>query len=111
MAATLASAKRPLIVQEASRLVRKALELGRWRAHFASGGRIAPPRLSWVNFEFLRTGKHLRAIVDDLSADLWDKPAIIKRVELLAQGESFPAHPMSDQIMKIYTIDLALRAA
>jgi hypothetical protein len=111
MAATLASARRPLIAQEASRFLRKGLELGRWRAHFASAGRIAPPRLSWVNFEFLRNGPDLRTIVEDLRADLWDKPAILGRVEQLARGYSIPAHAMSDQIMKIYTIDLALRAA
>jgi len=111
MAATLADARRPLIVQEASRLIRKGLELGRWRLHFASRGRVQSPRLSWVNFEFLRDGHELRAIVEDLRADLWDKSAILSRAEQLADGISGSAHPMSDQVMKIYTVDLALRAA
>jgi hypothetical protein len=111
MAATLASARWPLLAQEASRFIRKGLELGRWRAHFASAGRIAAPRLSWVNFEFLRTGSDLRSIVEDLKSDLWDRTAILTRVDQLARGHSDLAHPMSDQIMKIYTIDLALRAA
>jgi len=110
LAATLAMARRPVIVQEASRFVRKGLEAARWRANAASRGRIRAPRLSWVNFEFLRTGHELRAIVDDLKADLWDKPALLARLDQLANGDSTPTHSMSDQMMKIYTIDLSLRS-
>ena len=111
MAATLVAASRPLVVQEASRFARKGLELWRWRDHFTSGGRVKSPRLSWVNFEFLRTGPELRTIIDDLKADFWDKSALLERADQLARGASVPTHPMSDQVMKIYTIDLALRPA
>jgi hypothetical protein len=111
MAATLAAGGRPLLVQEASRLVRKALEDGRWRAHVATRGRVAAPRLSWVNFDFLRGGTELTTIIEDLRAPVWDKPAMVARVRALASNASIPTHPMSDQMMKICTIDLALRSA
>jgi hypothetical protein len=111
MAATLAAGGRPLLVQEASRLARKALELGQWRVHSATGGRVAAPHLSWVNFEFLRPGAELSSIIEDLRAPLWDKPAMFGQVQALARNAAVPTHPMSDQMMKIYTIDLALRSA
>jgi hypothetical protein len=111
MAATLAAGGRPLLVQEASRLARKALELGQWRVHSATGGRVAAPHLSWVNFEFLRSGAELSSIIEDLRAPLWDKPAMFRQVQALARNAAVPTHPMSDQMMKIYTIDLALRSA
>jgi hypothetical protein len=110
MAATLVAASRPLLFQEVSRFVRKGLELGRRRARAVSKGRIAAPRLSWVDFEFLRSGRELMAIADDLRAPLWDKPGIMAKVEQLARNPSIPTHPMSDQLMKVYTIDMALRS-
>lgn len=110
LAATLATARRPLLIQEASRFVRKGLETGRWRARFASGGRVTSARLSWVNFEFLRQGNELRSIVDDLHADLWDKPAMFATLERAAAGEAISMHSLSDHLLKVYTIDLGLRA-
>jgi len=111
LAATLAAARRPLMVQEASRFVRKGLELGQSRAHVASGGRIGLPHLSWVNFDFLRGGVELRAVINDLRSDLWDKPAMLARVAQLGRDASLSPHSMADQLMKVYTIDLALRSA
>ena len=110
MAATLASARRSLLTQEASRLVRKAAEVGRWKAHFASAGRIRPPRLSWVNFEFLRSGRELADLLHDLHGEVWDRKAIAARLEAASAGRSIPTHPLSDYLMKVYTIDLSLRA-
>jgi len=108
MAATLASARSPLLIQEASRFARKALEVAGQRLRATSGGTARRPRLSWVNFDFLRSGAELGAIVEDLKADLWDRPALLRRIAQLATDDAVPTHPLSDQIMKVYTIDLGL---
>jgi hypothetical protein len=36
---------------------------------------------------------------------------MFRQVQALARNAAVPTHPMSDQMMKIYTIDLALRSA
>ncbi|HEU4452933.1 MAG TPA: hypothetical protein VFR81_07725 [Longimicrobium sp.] len=110
MAATLVPAGSPLLLQEASRALRRGLEQGGWALHARSGGRLPAPRLGWVNFEFLRTGGALRAIVDDLRADLWNRPALWDRLARIGRGEwPHSLHPTYDQLAKIYTVDLMLR--
>lgn len=111
MAATLAQARRPILIQEASRIARRLAEHARWRAHSAFRGRVRAPHFSWVNFEFLRQGSALTSIIDDLRAPLWDKPAMLARVREIQHNRSVPTHPLSDQMMKVYTIDLALRCS
>ena len=99
-------------MQEASRVVRKLYESARWRAHFGSGGRLSPPRLGWVNFEFLRGSPVLGTILDDLRLDIWDREALSRRVqEATNPGGRSPLHPIYDMVNKIYTVDLVLRAA
>ena len=100
----------PIPVQEASRAARVVLE----RVHRAiarrSGGRVAPLRLGWVNFEFLRSGRALGSILDDLRAEMWDREAIRGRITQAADPDGgIATHPLSDQMMKIYTSDLMLR--
>ena len=110
MAATLVPAGAPLLVQEASRLARSAWETARWKAHFRAPRLVDPPRLGWVNFEFLRTGRALHALIDDLRADLWDRDALRGRVaEVRDRSWSQQLHPIFDQFSKIYTTDLLLR--
>lgn len=112
LAATLVRARAPLLVQEASRLARKVREEGHWKLHFASSGRIPPPRLAWVNFEFLREGRCLHEVIDDLRADVWDRGALQRKADAVTSREfRQPVHPVSDLLMKIYTIDLVLRGA
>lgn len=109
LAATLAPASAPLFVQEASRAVRKLWETGGWRLHLVSRGVLPEPRLSWVNFEFLRDSDEYRALVGDLRSDLWDRSAIEARLDRIQErpfGERL--HPLFDQIGKIYTIDRLL---
>lgn len=111
MAATLLPASWPLILQEASRVSRKAYEHARMIVHQQSQGRVARPRLGWVNFDFLASGSALRAIAGDLRCEFWDHEAIRAEIERIARSPN-PSifHPMFDQMSKIYTIDLTLRA-
>jgi hypothetical protein len=110
LAATLIAARNPMFLQETSRFCRSLMERAQWKLHFATKQRTAPPRLGWVNFEFLRDGKSLTTIVDDLRSCIWDRKALIERISACtARGYDQPLHPISDAIMKVYTVDLMLR--
>jgi asparagine synthetase B (glutamine-hydrolysing) len=110
MAATLTPASWPLVFQEGSRAVRRVYEDARRQLSVRSAGRIAPARLGWVNFDFLRTGTVLRDVVDSLSANLWDRAkleAMVRRTGQEHTGRSL--HPLFDQMGKILTVDRMLR--
>ena len=110
LAATLVKAGAPILAREASRWVRKVIEERAWRRHFESAGANPAPRYAWANFEFVRTSRCLLPIAEDLSAGLWDRVEIFRRLtDLEAGGWNRPAHPMVDMLMKIYTVDLMLR--
>lgn len=109
-AATFVPAASPVIVQEASRLVRRAYEELRWRLYHRSRRRLPPPRLGWVFFEFLRSGTRLRNLIEDLRGDMWDREALHRRLDSIVKGEGMEdLHPIYDQLGKIYTVDLMLR--
>lgn len=110
MAATLVPAASPIVFQEASRVVRKGVQAGRWALYSASGGRIPRPRLQWADYEFLRSGATLRAIVENLQSDLWDRDALQRSVESITRGQAkHDLLPMADRIARILTVDLMLR--
>lgn len=110
MAATLVSSRMPLLIQEASRAVRKLYESARWQLHFRSAARLPPPRLGWVNFEFLRRGASFSALLEDLRLDIWNREAIQRRFERAVNLEwKHPVHPLYDMLNKIYSVDLLLR--
>lgn len=110
LAATLVRAGAPIAVQEASRFARLLYAQTRRSLHAWTEGRVQPARLGWVNFGFLRTDQSLRAVVDDLKSDIWNRQALEYRLSSLEKGEWVDdPHPLYDQIMKIYTIDLLLR--
>jgi len=110
--ATLVPARAPVVAQELSRLVRRKLDDSRWRLYFSSRGRLPQPRLGWGNFEFLRTGRVLNALADDLRADVWDRRAIRDRIAAVTPLESRGSvHRLSFQLMRIYAVDRMLGAA
>jgi hypothetical protein len=110
LAATLVPARAPLLIQELSRGVRKAYEEVGWAAHLRSGGRIPSPRLGWVNFEFLRDGNLFAALIDDLTAEFWDRDALERAVlDLRTNAQPHRLHPLFNHLGKVYTIDLMLR--
>jgi hypothetical protein len=104
-AAILSPAGAPLIIQEASRAVRKGGEAVASWLHSATGGRIPVPRLSWVNFEFMRKTDALMALCDRLSDDVWDRRRIRDTVERMRNPSSrMRTHPMFDQLGKMLTV-------
>jgi asparagine synthetase B (glutamine-hydrolysing) len=109
MAATLADARRPLLVQEVSRFARKTFEASRRRWQMATRAPVVAPRLSWVNFDFLRRGPELRAFLEDLQGDFWDRAAIARHIDETVRGSAVSTHSTSDHLLKVYTIDLGLR--
>ena len=110
--AALVPAGAPVVAQELTRFVRKQVDDGRWRLYFASRGRVPQPRLGWGNFEFLRDGRALRALADDLRADLWNRRAIADRITAATRLENRGSvHRLSFQLMRIYTVDLMVRSA
>ena len=111
-AATLVPARAPVVAQELSRLVRRQMDDYRWRLYFATRGRVGPPRFGWGNFEFLRTGRVLNAIAEDLRAELWDRRAIRQRIAEVTRLENGGSvHRLSFQLMRLYSVDLMLRTA
>ena len=105
MAATLLSAKHPIILQEASRAARKILEGLKWKAHRMSKGLISEPRLGWVNFQFLSNNNNLYDVIDSLTQPYWDKKKMQANLRNLSHTS---LHPTSDMLMKILTIDHCL---
>ncbi|CAN5608494.1 hypothetical protein BH23GEM9_BH23GEM9_23270 [soil metagenome] len=109
MGATLVRADKPVGFQEVSRVVRHLIEDSRWRVHFASGGAIAAPRYGWVNFEFLREPDLLLGIVRGLNPRLWNLPFLEQMVVSLQRRRGGAgAHPVFDQLMRLYTVDRVL---
>jgi len=110
LSATFFPAAAPLLLQESGRLIRRAAEQASWRCHFASAGRIAAPRFSWVNYQFLRSGHELQDIVEDLRLPHWDKAGLLHRVQQLRQGEFHQhAHSTAEVVLKVYNVDLMSR--
>lgn len=103
-AATLISARAPILAQEASRAARKAGELV-WRAAYKLSPDIVPrPRLGWVDFEFLRTSARMVELADRFTHPIWNQEGIRESIDALALSKSVPPHPMIDQIGKMLTI-------
>lgn len=110
MAATLLPASAPIILQEASRVVRKGIEGGGWVLHFASGRRIPPTRLGWGDYEFLRDGGALGRVVDDLQSEIWDLPRLRGLVKDVVSGAwKERMLPTAYLMARIHTLDLLLR--
>jgi hypothetical protein len=113
-AATLVPAAWPVLVQEASRLIRHLSENMHWKLHFATHGRIPSPHLGWWNWEFLRNGTVLHTLVDDLQCDFWNKSAMRDRIRELARivhkHEPYSTTgTLLKCLLKDYHVDLMLR--
>jgi hypothetical protein len=91
-------ASMPILIQELSRLLRHLVEK-----------RVRLPPVGWWDWEFLRSGATLNAIVDDLELDLWNKNAIRQRVAALQGDKSESIGQLMQRLLIIYTVDLMLR--
>jgi hypothetical protein len=110
MAATLVSARRPILVQELSRSMRMAGELVRSGLYHGSGRRIPKTRLGWANFGFMADSGILTEAVSSLSLDIWNKGRLLEAARKVEKGTwRGRLHPLFDQLGKIFTVDLALR--
>jgi hypothetical protein len=112
-AATLVPAWSPIFLQEVSRLMRSTVFGTLWRLHTMSRGAFDHPHLSWINFDFLRSGKALRAVEDNLRSPLWHREAIADRIDgVIRRKRSEPAayvHYIASQMLTIYSVDRMLR--
>ena len=109
-AATLVSAGAPIVLQEASRLVRWAYDTSRQRLHMVTKGRVTPSRTSHLHYEYLRDGRALNWLTDDLTAEIWDIDAIRGRIAGLAQVDwDFSARWVSSHVQGIYNTELLLQ--
>lgn len=99
LAATLVKAKRPILVQEASRLARIGLE--QLNVKSAANRHM---RLGWNNFQFLLAGSAFHDYVDSLRCPIWHKQGMHEFVRRhTAIGGS--AYSLLDMFGKILTID------
>ena len=113
-AATLVRASAPILVQEATRLMRRMYESGRWRSHFVSRGLLPFPRTTWWQLEFLRDGVVFNSLLDDLRSDIWDRKAIRARIadnasERTKFDRRSPTALLSQHMLRIATVDRMLR--
>ena len=113
-AATLVRADAPIVLQEASRLVRRHVDNARWRMHSVSKGLLPYPRTSWWQLEFLRDGVLFNRLLDDLAVDIWDLKEIRGRVERNAQTQvrfhwRSSTALLSQHILRISSVDRLLR--
>lgn len=106
MAATLVSARRSILLQEASRAVRKLGESAWYRARKIISPDAVPPRLGWVDFEFLSDSRALHELIESLEQPFWNRSKMADRVDRRVLKGT--AHPIFDQFMKIKTLDLLL---
>ena len=108
MAATLCNASQRIPLLEASRILRKAGEtIRRSRSLRGRNGGDDPVRLSWVRFGHITATRVFHDVVDSLSLSIWDKDRMHKTLASVTAEQS---HPMTDMLMKITTLDLALKS-
>jgi len=109
-AATLVASSTPIILQEASRLARRAGERLRWRLHRRHPARFERPRHGWMNFDFLRTSGTLLQIRRALRSDIWDYRRLDERLSRFAAGnETISASSLAEALLRAYTVELALQ--
>jgi hypothetical protein len=97
-AAAVVPASMPILIQELSRLLRHVVEK-----------KVNLPPVGWWDWEFLRDGAILNAIVDDLDLDIWNKEAIRQRIADLQEKKSESIGQLMQRLVIIYTVDLMLR--
>ncbi|MBL1273787.1 MAG: hypothetical protein COB25_015175 [Oceanospirillales bacterium] len=103
MAATLAKAKRPIIIQELSRILRIIFEKTFFKL------KKNRPNLGWFNYEHLYAGNFFETTIDSLNSDIWSKERMLKTIASNQQN-GIDAGSTMDMVCKIKTIDYYLSA-
>ncbi len=101
MAATLIAAKYPILLQEASRVLRVIKE------QFKKSLGREPARLGWFNYEHLYNGSLFPEIIDSLVSDLWSKERMNRAIASNPK-RGIDAGSTLDMLCKIKTIDYYL---
>lgn len=103
MAATLAKAKRPIIIQELSRILRIIFEKTFFKL------KRNRPNLGWFNYEHLYAGNFFETTIDSLKSDVWSKERMLKTIAS-NQKNGIDAGSTMDMVCKIKTVDYYLTA-
>lgn len=104
MAATLAKAKRPIILQELSRILRIFFEKTFFKL------KKNRPNLGWFNYEHLYSSGFFEATIQSLKSDIWSKERMLKTIALNEEN-GIDAGSTMDMVCKIKTIDYYLSTA
>jgi hypothetical protein len=102
-AAILCQSKRPILLQETTRAIRRAVENGLWSAHLRTNGKIGAPNLGWPNFQFLQTSDALVNMIDGLQSPIWDKE---RMRSFISQYGYRNYHGLQGVMVKVKTLDL-----
>jgi hypothetical protein len=103
-AAILVKAKRSVLTQELSRVVRRSIEIGGWKLHDLTNKRTSQPRFGWPNYTFLRQNTDVfDNLIESLRSPLWSKQKIHDNCHLRPHGSY---HSLIEMLMKIKTLDL-----
>lgn len=109
-AAALLNSQYPILLQEATRLMRRFYEVAAMKVRLRSRGRISPRLIAWYNYEFLRDGSILRKIVDTYRCEFFDGNACSAYIDNVADFTyKFELYNAQNDIMLGYTVDRMLR--
>ncbi|WP_203300630.1 hypothetical protein [Marinobacter sediminum] len=106
LAATLANAGRPLLVQEISRATRKFIEKNNLGMTLYSkmsvyGGR----KFGWNDFEAIVSPELANGMLANFQSDLWDRDAIVGASNSKDSGMKYP---LFDMLSKALTLDFSI---
>jgi len=102
--ATLVPASMSIFSQEASRVIR-------WQRDKIADKLSGSPRLGlgYWGLDFLRNGRSLRTILDDLRSDIWDRDVIEQSIKNVAEHKEANMYDIHTDFLTMYTMDLMLR--
>lgn len=107
--ATLVPASMSIFSQEASRVIRLLGDNVSEKLNKFTRGSIRTSRLGYWGLDFLRDGKALRKILDDLRSDIWDRDAIEQTIQEVAEHKEANMLDVHYHFLTIYMTDLMLR--
>lgn len=109
---TLVPASTPIVLQEVSRVIRMLHDNVSRKLGRCTGLRIEPSRSDFFGLDFLRNGRSLRKLLDDLRNDMWDRDAIQRSIKNVAEHKEATTTSLvniSSNFLTMYTTDLMLR--
>lgn len=101
-AAILVKAKRPIAVQESSRILRKSSDILKPHLEKLVGVKNHQSKSGWANLQFLDGSGVMEEIVDSLQLYIWDKDSMN---DFIKQYSKINSHSLMDMLLKIKTMD------